>query len=180
MVLPAAPCDTGPEPCCVSLNDIAQHLLSEAFDALNSCCSGSCEHEVIAYVTVGGGDDGITDALTVAISSVGASVNTRGGGPGLYRAVFEVRLKESGWPTVQVSGDEIALPDPIAQQSAARHLYAHGEAIHRRLAALSTSRGLVPVGTPCANGQVGSLSPLPPQGGVVGWIMPVTVDLAWS
>jgi len=178
-MIPAAPCDNTPEPCCVSLSDIANHLLSETFDALAECGVDACEG-IVAYVTMGNGDDGISDALTVAFLSTTASPNTRAGQLSLYRATFDVRLRESGWPTAVVEGKAIVLPDPAVQAAAARYMLGRGEAIHRRLAHLSTSRGLVPAGVRCSNGSVGSLSPLAPQGGVAGWTTQVTIDLPWN
>lgn len=178
-MIPSAPCGLTPEPCCVSLSDIANHLLSETFDALGQCGEDACEG-ILAYVTMGNGDDGVVDSLTVAFISTTASANTRAGQLGLYRATFDVRLRESGWPTAVVEGKQIALPDPAVQAVAARYMLSRGEAIHRRLASLSTSRGLVPAGVRCSNGSVGALSPLAPQGGVVGWTMQVTIDLPWN
>lgn len=179
-MIPAAPCDDMPEPCCVSLSDIASHLLSETFNALSECDGAEDCGGIIAYVTMGNGDDGIVDSLTVAFISTTASANTRPGQMGLYRATFDVRLRESGWPTAVVEGKQIVLPDPVVQAAAARYMLSRGEAIHRRLASLSTSRGLVPAGVRCSNGSVGTLSPLAPLGGVVGWTMQVTIDLPWN
>ena len=163
----------------MSLSDIANHLLAETFNALLECDESGCEG-IVSYVTMGNGDDGISDALTVSFLSTTASPNTRSGQFGLYRAAFDVRLRESGWPTVVVEGQEVVLPDPALQASASRYMLSRGEAIHRRLAHLTTTRGLVPAGVRCSNGSVGSLVPLSPQGGVVGWSTQVTIDLPWN
>ena len=179
MAIPSSPCE-GSAQACTSLYDIADHLLTEVFDALLATAEASCCGEIAAYVTVGQGDDGAQDALTVSITSITSSPNTRPGGLGLYRASFDVRLRESGWPTVEVAGEEILLPEPTRQATAAAYLLSRGEAIHRRLSALMTSRGLVPEGVRCSNASIGTLSPLYPQGGVAGWAIPVVVDLPWN
>lgn len=179
-MIPQALCDQ-PDACCVSLYDIAAHLLAETYDAVLNCYPTveDCP-PLAAYVTMGTGDDGITDAVTVAMMTIAGSPNTRAGGLGLWRSTFIVMLRESGWPTVRVNGDEILMPAPDLQVRAAQHVFSMGEAIHRRLAALQTSRGLTPAGVPCAMASIGVMSPLNPQGGVVGWQIPVTVDLPWN
>lgn len=167
--------------CCVSLYEIANHLLAEAYDAVLTCypTEGDCE-PLAAYVTMGSGDDGIKDALTVTSGSIDASPNTRPGVFGLWRATFIVMLRESGWPTAHVDGDAIVLPAPTEQARAAQHVYSMGEALHRRLALLMMNRQLVPDTVSCSNGAIGSMVPLNPQGGVVGWQIPVIVDLPWN
>lgn len=169
-----------PELCCTDLADIAAHLLSEVYDALLECRTPECNEEVVAYVTMGNGDDGIVDSLTVAVLSASPSGANRPGTFGLHRAEFDVRLRESGWPTASVEGSVITMPDPAVQASAARYMLSRGEAMHRKLAAMTTSRGLVPAGIRCSNGTLGRLTPLNPQGGVAGWSISVTVDLPWN
>jgi hypothetical protein len=180
IVIPSSPCDTS-EQCCVSLHDIAAHLLSEVYDAVLGCYPGpDCCEPLAAYVTTGSGDDGITDSLTVAVGQISASQNTKPGGLGLWKGAFTVRLVESGWPVGHVEGNTIVMPPPDEQARAARHVLSMGEAIHRRLAALQTQRGLTPPGVRCSNAVVGTMIALPPQGGVVGWVVQVTVDLPWN
>ena len=159
------------------LYDIATHLLTNVFDALTECYPSECE-PLAAYVTLGNGDDGIKDSLTVSIASVVGSNNTRPGGLGLWRSTFNVILRESGWPTARVDGETIVLPSPSEQAAAARPVFAMGEAMHRRLAYMMTHRGLVPGA--CSSATLGLLTPLNPQGGVVGWSVPVVADLPWN
>lgn len=166
--------------CCVTLYDIANHLLAEVFDAVTQCYPTDCCETLAAYVTMGSGDDGITDALTVGVTSVQSSAHTLPGGLGLWRAEFAVILRESGWPTAYSDGDTIVLPSPTEQARASQHVFAMGESIHRRLAFLMGQRALVPRGTRCSNGTVGTMNPLYPQGGVVGWQVPVIIDLPWN
>lgn len=179
MPIPAGLCDESAEPCCLSLSDIANHLLLSVFDALKACCETGCEG-LSVYVAMGPGDDGIKDALTVNPTLVTASAGTRPGAPGLYRASFDVRLRESGWPTAYVDGTVIQLPEPALQAAASRYILGRGEAMHRKLASMASSRGLTPPGVRCANGSIGPLTPITPQGGVVGWLVTVTVDLPWG
>jgi hypothetical protein len=165
----------------VSLHDIAAHLLAEVYDAVSGCYPGpDCCEPLAAYVTLGNGDDGITDSLTVSFGSIASSPNTRPGGLSLWKATFNVRLSESGWPTARVEGEAITLPTPSEQATAARHVLSMGEAIHRRLSMLQSQRGLTPPGVRCSNASVGVMTPVPPQGGVVGWLVPVVIDLPWN
>lgn len=179
MAIPALDCEDLPEPCCDSLYSIAAHLLAEGLAALGDCCPAGCE-ELAGYVTMGVGDDGITDALTVTVTSIASSAGTVPGSMGLYRATFDVRLRESGWPTAYSDGSGIVLPSPSFQLAAARYMFSRGETLHRRLAYLASSRTLTPSGVRCSNGSVGILTPLFPAGGVVGWTTPVTIDLPWG
>lgn len=176
-MIPAS-CDL-PDPCCTSLYDIATYLLAAVFDALKACCSEGCD-DFPAYVTLGNGDDGVQDALTVQFSTVNASPNTRAGGFGLYRAAFQIILRESGWPMARVENETIVLPQPSEQAAAAAYMYARGEAIHRKLTFMQSSRTLVPTGTACTSATVGTMNPLNPLGGVAGWTVPVVVDLPWN
>ena len=90
------------------------------FDALKACCETGCAG-LSVYVAMGPGDDGIKDALTVNPTLVTASAGTRPGAPGLYRASFDVRLRESGWPTAYVDGTVIQLPEPALQAARRQH-----------------------------------------------------------
>jgi hypothetical protein len=164
----------------VSLHDIAAHLLSETYQAIMQCYPSSCCEPIAAYVSAGDGDDGVKDALTVAVTGVAPSPNTVPGQFGLYKAGFNVRLRESGWPTARQEGDVLVLPTPAEQSAAARHVFAMGEAMHRRLAFLNANRSMTPPGTRCSNATLGPLTPLRPQGGVIGWLVQVTVDLPWN
>lgn len=179
MIPPPECCDD--VACCVNLYDIANHILAEVYDAIQECYppEGCCD-PLAAYVTLGSGDDGIPDALTVSVDSINGSANTIPGGFGLWRANFNVLLRESGWPTAYAEGDTIVRPHPSDQARAAQHVFSMGEAIHRRLAKMQSSRAMVPIGIRCSNASIGSMTPLNPQGGVAGWQVSVGVDLPWN
>lgn len=177
-MIPDAPCVL-PEPCCTDLYEIAAYLLAAVFDALKACCTEGCD-DLPAYVTLGNGDDGVKDALTVQFTTVNPSPNTRPGTFGLWRASFQIILRESGWPTARVEGETIVLPQPSEQAAAARYMYARGEAMHRKLTYMQAARMLVPTGTACNSAAVGTMNPLNPLGGVAGWTVPVVVDLPWN
>ena len=178
-MIPTIPCDT-PEACCDSLYAVAAHLLTEVYDALLVCYPTENCQALAAYVTLGLGNDGIPDALTVATTNIDTSPASRPGSFGLWRATYAIILKESGWPVAHVEGDEIVLPSPDLQAAAAAHVYAMGEAMHRKLSRLYTTRNLTPSGVGCTNATLGTMFPLAPQGGVVGWQASVTADLPWN
>lgn len=178
-MIPTVPCDT-PEACCESLYAVANHLLTEVYDALLTCYpTENCE-PLAAYVTLGLGNDGIPDALTVAATAIDPSPSSRPGIFGIWRANFAIILKESGWPTAHVEGNEIILPSPVLQAAASSHVYAMGEAMHRKLANLFATKSLTPSGSGCTNATFNSMFPLTPQGGIVGWQASVTTDLPWN
>lgn len=189
-MLPNADCDIPDNACCTTLFDIADHLRLKIYNALLPCYSESdCGPSAppISYVTLGNGDDAIMDALTVAIESVAPSGNSIGGKGGAQvlaaaqRVVYTIRLRESGWPTATVVGEEILPPDPTAQHLLARHAYAHGEKMYRALHGLYVNRELVPVGMPSPGFvQMSTLRPLLPTAGVVGFVTGVTMDLPWG
>jgi hypothetical protein len=178
-VIPTSPCATA-EPCCDALYDTATHLLTETYDALMVCYPQDCCSPLVAYVTMGNGNDGVVDSLTVTFGQIASSPNTRPGNFGLYRATFFVRLAESGWPVARVDGETIIAPPPAEQAQAARHVYAMGEAMHRKLTYLQGVRRLVPDGVRCSNASVGIMQPVGPSGGVAGWSVPVVVDMPWN
>ena len=179
MAIPDGSCGSPDAACCNWLYKIADHLLTNSFEALLKCYDDSeCGDPVRAYVTMGDGDDGQTDALTVSIVSIAPSTSNSPGAPALFEAQFNVRLRESGWPTVSVVNNEIVFPSAEAQAVAAAWVLGRGEAIHNRLAYLMVKRGLTPDGYPCRGARVGAMTPIRPQGGVVGWVIPVYVIFA--
>lgn len=161
--------------------DMATHLLAEVYDALQLCytVTEACP-QLAAYVTLGLGDDGVPDALTVATTRIDTSPASRAGSFGLWRVNFAVILKESGWPIVHEEGGVIVLPSPTLQAAAAAHVYAMGEAMHRKLANLYIKKNLAPTGVACSSQTLDGMFPLPPRGGVVGWQASVTADLPWN
>jgi hypothetical protein len=178
-------CANPPEVCCVDLHAIATHLLTNVFDALLPCFAGVECDPLQAYVTLGNGDDGVADALSVAFTTMSPSQASAPGGRllplPLVRAQFTIRLLESGWPTAQVADGTIIAPDPVAQNEAARQSYAHGEAMYRKLLHMNSQRALMPDSVRgCGNIALAPLTPLPPRGGVVGWVTAVTVDVPFG
>lgn len=181
MALPPIDCDIPTEVCCSIFFDIASHLLVNVFNALDECygADSGCK-PVTPYVTMGDGDDGYVDALTVEIGDVRpASVDANGRTPlvAVYRADYNLRLKESGWPMATTAGHQIILPDAEKQNAIARHAYGHGERMWRKVVGMHSTRQLVPPGLDYNGAVIGALTKLPPTTGVIGWLMKVTVDV---
>jgi hypothetical protein len=179
--------DCGPlDLCCTTLYDIAEHLLNSTYTAMRECypSAAACPMDSWRkYVTMGSGDDGVDDALTVAFTL--AAPRTQGAitSPlAMYTAAFEVRLRERGWPTAWVeTGGQIHAPDWTLASGKARQALAHGEKMYRHLIWLNNARGLTPASVPgCSNTQLGPLTPLPPLGGVVGFTVQLTMNVPWS
>ena len=172
--------------CCVEMFGFANNVLTVVYNDLLDCYEAGPEDPLVAYVTMGGGDDGIYDGLSVRVlrikPSIGSALNGTQFGPVLIRGTFEVRLLESGWPTVSVNGTTVILPEPTEQHEAARQALAHGEAVYRSLLRHrrdgSFIEGLTALGG--AQIDIGDLEPITPLGGVIGWRVSVVVDLPWG
>lgn len=188
MPLPSQSCEIPSSVCCTTIYDISNFILNTVYDALLDCMPLGCNGEtmkLLHYVTMGQGDDGIADSLTVsflgAVASSKSSDNTGHSLPvGVSRGSFDVRLRESGWPIVRTEGGIIDAPDPKMQHAIARHAYAHGEKMYRVLRGMVQSRRLTPTALPKPSfGSIGDLRALSPQGGVVGFAATVTADFPW-
>jgi len=172
---------------CSTLYDIADHLLVNVFAALQGSYTSSPNpvDTLLAYVTMGRGDDAIADSLSVNIRDVSPSPGTQAGGRtimlGLYRASFEVRLIETGWPMAEVVNGVVYVPDPVRQNALARHAFSHGEVMYRKLIYMVGSRNITPTSVPgCSNASIGSLTPVTPLGGTIGFVVPLVIDVPWG
>ena len=186
-MLPSADCTVSDAVCCVSLYDIADHILTGVWTSLLACYEPLpvVGYQLLAYVTMGDGDDGIVDALQVSVGNVLPSPGSQKTGQltpvAAFDAIFRVRLVESGWPMVHEDNGQIFQPESAQQNALARHSYAHGERMYRKLAAMTAAGDLTPPSvTGCSKGVLSALVPIPPQGGVVGWSTTVTMTLPWG
>lgn len=168
---------------CNTIYAYAEHLRCEAMHALDQCfVGGSCRDSIRSYLSLGAGDDGIADSLIVVAGQMVLTAGTVSVGPSMWRAPFDIRLRESGYPMAGAAdgGRSIAAPDPDAQHRATMLMMSHGEAIHRRMSALKASGSLAPEGYRCSRGLITGSGPLAPQGGVAGWTVSLQIDLAWG
>lgn len=186
-MLPFDDCGITDDVCCTALFDTADWLLQQVYPVVSACVATSeCIPPLLAYVTLGVGDDGVRDALTVAVGATAPSQVSLDGvgrqvGFSLYRTTYRVQLRESGWPMAQVLGGDIHAPDPVLQNTLARHAYAHGEQMYRKLEQMRLARTLTPTTLPRPSvALLGPLVPLQPQGGVVGFYADVQVDMQWK
>ena len=179
-------CTPSTETCCTDAFAIADHLLTSVFDALNGCITEACGGALVAYVTLGQGDDAIPNALTVELDgsqpTPGSVTNSGMAMPiVIARTQFTVRLRESGWLMAVAANNGIHPPDPVEQHNAARHAYSHGELMYRQLLSMRANRSLVPTTVHgCLNAVVGPLVPMRPLAGVIGFSATVSVDLPWG
>lgn len=173
MVLPLANCDTSTAVCCSGVYDVADVILAEAMAALGECGEPDCPG-LAGYVTIGDGD-GVTDGLAVALESVSPAHRAQSTKLSVNRAEYTVRLLESGWPIVQAVGSEIVMPAPEKQHVLSRHVMSHAEVVYRRLRHVVAHRDFGSTRTTWA--EIGSLVPLPPKMGVVGFRMTIRVDI---
>lgn len=182
-MLPTGECVASQDVCCTSLYDVANHILAGVYESLLECfqpsfCNGN---GLLAYVTMGNGDDLVLDGLSVAVNDVrpsDGSIRYSQTSPMVtYMATFNVRLLESGWPMAYEDNGEIFVPDPVDQNALARHAYGHGERMYRKLAYMASHGDLAPAGTPCSKAILMPLTPLNPSGGSIGWTTSVLMQL---
>jgi hypothetical protein len=182
MALPHEHCAPG-DVCCTSLFEIADRILKVAYDAVTGCSVLDCElPELAGYVSMGEQiQDPVADYLVVSLTSVGPSA--RSADPSgnmqlpLYRANFQVKLLETGWPQPEGDEDEIIVPSPELVHNVTRHSYAHGEAMYRALGRALTGRRLNPCGD-CFQ-RIEPLRPVEPSGGTTGWVTNIVMGMDW-
>jgi len=185
-MLPNEDCVITEEVCCTSLYDVASHILASLYEGMLDCFQPTICNPggVLAYVTMGRGDDAVYDALTVSVERIVPSVNTSGRydtSPfAMYTVDFSIRLLESGWPMAYEENGELFVPDPVLQNSLARHAYGHGERLYRKLTYMASHGECVPAGMACSKATVSPLLPLNPSGGTVGWVTTLTLALPWG
>jgi len=182
-MLNTSECATGVDMACNTLYAYGEHLRSAAMSALDGCFpSGSCRDSIRSYLSMGAGDDGVPDSLIVV---VGPMLPTQGSGlvgPTIMQVQFDIRLRESGYPMAQAvdGGRAIALPDPDGQHRATQQSLFHAGAIMARLLSMKSTGCLAPDGYRCTRGTISAVQPLPPQAGVTGWTISLTLQLPWA
>ena len=189
MALPVAdsPADIPANYCCDTLSKIADRIRTVALAGLCSCLDGSCADQGIrSYVAVGPRiEDPIGDSIIVHMTTFGPTTgsNDRLGHllpVAVHRADFEVRLLETGWPTVDSDEitQQIIVPSAEMVNAVSLHLMAHGELMYRTLAN-SIQRQEMFVGTDNAHigrVQISNLEPIQPSAYMAGYRCVVRVD----
>lgn len=178
MALPNNEC-AAEDVCCTSLYDMAASILDIAYTAVSNCSTFNCPvPELVGYVSMGAQiADPHADFLVVSLLSVAAAPES-GGGRGnhhlpIYRATFQIKLLETGWPTPHGDSESIVIPEPVLVNDVTRHSMAHGEAMFRALAnALATN---VLPGDSQSFRRLEPLRPVEPSGGAVGWVTNLTL-----
>lgn len=179
MPLPAVGCCDPTDIDCASLYQLGDWYLANALDSLKVVRgdAGGCCDELIGYLTLGDGDDGITDAVTVAFRTITPSADQRGTIANVAR--FDVRLRESGWPMVNTDGGTVNMPDPVRQNALAGFVWAELEVMHRRFQQLQARHQLQPVGFRVVHGVLSPFRALNPSGGVVGGVVSLDITMPW-
>lgn len=177
MALPHEHCAPG-DVCCTSLYDVAENLLEIAHTAVVGCSFVECAlPELVGYVSMGQRiEDPQADYLVVSLQSINPTQGDRAGNMQLplYRATFQVKLLETGWPMPHGDDEMIVIPTPELVTNVARHAYAHGEAMYRALANALARKELNPTCNDCYQ-SISPLTPIEPSGGTTGWVMTVTL-----
>ena len=177
MALPHEHCAPG-NVCCTSLFDAAANLLEIAHTAVVGCSFTECAlPELVGYISMGARiEDPQADYLVVSLQAISPTAGDRSGNMHLplYRATFQVKLLETGWPMPHGDDEQIIIPDPDLVSNVARHSYAHGEAMYRALANALARKELNPSCNDCYQ-TIAPLTPIEPSGGTTGWLTTVTL-----
>lgn len=183
MALPHEGCAPG-DVCCETLFASAENILEVAYNAVCNCSVVDCDlPDMAGYVSMGRTiEDPTADYVAVSLISVGASPRSadQSGNMQLpmFRANFQVKLLETGWPMPQGDGVEIVVPPPALVQDVARHSFAHGEAMYRALNGALTGRTLNASCNTCFQ-RIEPLTPIEPSGGTVGWTTNIVLGMDW-
>ena len=183
MALPHEQCAPG-DVCCETLYATAERILDVAYNAVANCSVVDCNlPELAGYISMGARiEDPLADYLVVTLRNVAPSPRSadQAGSMNLpmYRATFQVKLLETGWPQPSGDPDEIIIPSPALVHEVARHSYAHGEAMYRALGGALTARTLNASCNTCFQ-RIDPLEPVEPSGGTTGWVTAIVLGMDW-
>lgn len=132
----SCPPGTAPDVCCDTMFLIGDRLRTVACDAVMACADPACGTEFRSYFTHGERiQDPIGDSLIVSLRSAQPATTTttangRIGPTPLTRMIFQLELRENGWPTASADGTHIKVADPAHVHSATAHSMSHAEAMY--------------------------------------------------
>ena len=177
MALPSfCDCPDDAIPCCEDLFTIASEIMEAAWGALLVCAGADCCAPMYRFVAVAEPHLMSQDYLAVWLGRMQRLPNRaqqmRTLQFGSTQGTFNIKLMESGYPTLETVGTEIHEPTTEAINFASRHSLAHAEAVYRGVldyAAAYMSCGQLK--------GFEDLFPIPPAGGSVGWGFNLTVEL---
>lgn len=184
MPLPLDDCadDIPTDVCCPTLFGIADRIRCIATDAFYSCVDAAVctERGFRSIVAMDPHEDFFGDILTVVLTNWGVDATSQEGSKTLpillTVAQYRLELQELGWPVPEVDeqGELISVPPADLVNAVSRHAYSHGEAIGRALMNTAARREFWHrnIGLPTdgfSAFQVSPMSPISPQGRVVGW-----------
>jgi len=180
MALPGNQCMDPRDPCCDHFYVIADHILEIAHTAVVQCMVGlDCLSPLEGYVSIGTRiNDPVSDYLVVSLVGIrGPS----GGGENkmvvpYYRAHYQVRLLESGWPLPQSDGAGIGPPAGDEYTYASRFSMAHAQVMFRAVNNALMANTINPYCRAGCYQHITDLVPVEPSGGSVGWEFNVIVD----
>jgi hypothetical protein len=169
-------CPDDAVPCCEDLYTIAGEILDAAWGALVACAGADCCAPIYHFVAVAEPHLMVQDYLTVWMDTMQRLPNQaqqmRTLQFGSTQGTYNIKLMESGYPTLETVGTQIHEPTTDALNFAARHSLAHGEAVYRGVLEH------VERYTTCGSlKSFGDLAPIGPSGGSVGWGFSVTIEL---
>lgn len=168
------------DPCCDHFYRIAANILEIAHTAVVQCMIGlDCIGPLEGYVSVGSRiNDPVSDYLVVSLLSVAppqSAANSKMFIP-YYRAAYQVRLLESGWPIFQSDGTDMLPPTGDQYTYASRFSFAHAQVMFKAVNNALMRNELNPFCDAGCYQQISALLPVEPSGGSVGWQFNVTVD----
>lgn len=185
MPLPIAltDCDLDSDVCCDGFWAPAEAIRIVGHEALEACLPDEAfeqgPNRFESYVTHGfDADDPIGNSLAVSIADVGvADASTQRPRVVLHEVQYQVRLYETGWPPLEVDGDEIiAVPDRAEMHYSSKHSFSHAESLWRAVTG-GIATGTLLKGFKITRVRFGRLKPIEPSTDIVGWRFDVTLTM---
>lgn len=191
MPLPVATCaaEVPTDTCCHTLYDIANRLRCVVTDALCECFEGGCaDRDFRSFVSVGPqiedpqGDSLIVHMQRIGLTSLSSTPQNALLGVAVHVAEFEIRLLETGWPTIELNDLEqiISVPDHEYVNTMARHVYSHGERMYRAVVDGIQHNTLFTLATSdVAKIRLSDFTPIQPSGELAGWTMTLQIEVTF-
>lgn len=190
-LLPDITCDDpdGP-PRCNALFDLGEYLMLAGMEALEDfVVDESCGEPIRGYVSMGDPRLAVEDVacgalitpwlMDYGLTQSATSQMDRAAGrrtPVSFSGRWRVEFREACYPLDQ--GTTQPRPVPIDQlHEVHRHIYAHGTAVFHGVLSAYKAGTLYPDASSCPTLTFGRLTPVAPQGIVVGWHFDVVAEL---
>jgi hypothetical protein len=137
-MLPPYDCNAEADPCCDDFYIVAKNILDIGYNALVECMAQyPCPGEFAGYVSIGQRiNDPVSDYMVVSLISIDPAVRSSTDKMFLpyWRATYQVRLLETGWPLPTDDDEQIYMPSAAEYAHAAKFSLAHAQVMYKAIA----------------------------------------------